>query len=167
MNLSVRVQGGDQALRALRSLEPTVAKKVGQDISKVGAGLAAEISNRAPSEPPVSGWRATPSGWPAWGQVTASHRRRGTSVTVSTSSNPSAIAGMLEFIGNGTKIKSDRGRHLSEMFNRRLLTTVPVKNRKAKGRLGARVLNEKYPEVIAEITQACEFAVAEVNRRMP
>jgi len=39
---SVRVVGADQALKALRSLEPTVARQVGRDISDVGRDIMAE-----------------------------------------------------------------------------------------------------------------------------
>ena len=168
MKLAVKVEGADQALRALRVLEPTVARKVGSEIGKVGANLAAEIRNQAPSQAPVSGWRATPSGWPGWTTVQSSHQRRGASVVVNTrSGSDNRIAGMVEFIGNATKIKSERGAVLSRMFNERLGRTVPLRNRKSPGRLAYRVLNEQYADVIKEIKKACDDAVAEINRRMP
>ncbi len=166
--LAVKVEGADQALRALRVLEPTVARKVGREIGKVGADLAAEIRNRAPSEAPVSGWRATPGGWPAWTSVQSSHKRRGANVEVNTrSGSDNRVAGMVEFIGNATKIKSERGAVLSRMFNERLGPTVSLKNRRSPGRLAYRVLNERYASVLQEIKKACDDAVAEVNRRMP
>ena len=168
MQVAVRVEGADQALRALRVLEPTVARKVGREIGKVGADLAAEIRNRAPSQAPVSGWRATPSGWPAWTSVQSTHQRRGANVVVNTrSGSDNRIAGMVEFIGNATKIKSERGAVLSRMFNERLGGTVPLKNRNSPGRLTYRVLNERYSGIVEEIKRACDDAVAEVNRRMP
>ena len=168
MQLAVRVEGADQALRALRVLEPTVARKVGRDIGKVGANLAAEIRNQAPQKAPVSGWRATPSGWPAWTSVQSSHQRRGANVVINTrSGSDNRIAGMVEFMGNATKITSDRGAILSRMFNERLGGTVPLRNRKSPGRLAYRVLNEQYASIIEEIKKACDDAVAEVNRRMP
>ena len=167
MNVAVRVEGADQALRALRVLEPTVARKVGREIGNVGANLAAEIRNQAPTSAPVSGWRGTPT-WPAWTTVQTSHQRRGASVVVNTrSGSDNRIAGMVEFIGNATKINSEKGARLSRLFNERLGPTVSLRNRKSPGRLVYRVLNEQYATVIKDIKKACDDAVAEINRRMP
>ncbi len=164
---SIRIEGADQALRALRTLEPAVARKVGRQIGAAGADLAAEIRNRAPSSAPVSGWRATPT-WPGWAQVQSSHQRRGATVVVNTrSGSDNRIASMVEFIGNATKIRTERGERLSRMFNERLGRTVSLRNRKSPGRLVYRTLNDKYPKIIEEVTKACDDAVAEVNRRMP
>jgi len=168
MELGVRIQGADKTLRALSTLEPQVARKVKRAISEIGQDLAAHIRSQAQDAAPVSGWRATPSGWPEWTQVQAQHKRRGAGVIVATKSSPGDIvAAMYEYVGNGTKIKTDRGANLSRMFNERLGPTVKNSRRNAPGRLAIKALNEKYPGVRKGIEQACDDAVAEVNRRMP
>ena len=172
LDMKVRVAGGDEALKALAILEPSVAREVKRTIGQIGANLAAHVRSSAKSDPPVSGWRATPT-WPAWSQVQATHRRRGASVIVTPSSADARIAAMYEYLGNGTKIKTGptfdpgRGARLSSMANERLGPTVTNSRRKRPGRLVRKVINEQYPEVIAEIKKACDNAVDEVNRRMP
>ena len=164
---TIRLEGGDQALRALQTLEPTVARNTKRVISKVGANLAAQITAASEPEPPVSGWRATPS-WPGWSKVSGRSQRRGAGIVVTTTdSGGGRIAHMHEFIGNMTKVRTPRGRHLAEMMNQRLGVPVSNSRRKAAGRLGVRIINEQGQAVHNDIKKACDEAVAEVNRRMP
>ena len=168
MELGVRIQGADQTLRALSVLEPTVARKTKQAITAIGQDLAAHIRAQAKADAPVSGWRETPGGWPAWTQVQAQHKRRGAGVVVNTTSgSDNIVAAMYEYVGNGTAIKTDNGAKLSQMFNQRLGPTVQNSRRKRPGRLVIKTLNEKYAGVRRDIEAACDAAVAEVNRRMP
>lgn len=170
---SVRVVGADQALRALRSLEPTVARQVGRDISNVGRDIMAEAQSLAPDSPPVSGWVATSgargsrggAGWPAWAPVQTSFRRRGTTITVQTNSSPPAIASFAESLGRGQKAKTDAGRRLVAMARERWSPI--VKSGKKEGRVARAAIANKYPEVMANLKAACDKAVDEVNRRMP
>jgi len=171
--MSVRIVGGEQALRALRTMEPTVARLVGRELSDVGRDIMAEAQSLAPQKPPVSGWVATSgargsrggAGWPAWAPVQTSFRRRGTTVTVSTNSNPSAIASFAESLGRGLKVKTTAGEKLVEMANARWSPI--VKSGKKEGRVARAAIANKYPEVMASLKEACDRAVEEVNRRMP
>ena len=169
MELGIRIQGADQTLRALSVLEPTVARKTKQAITAIGQDLAAHIRAQAKADAPVSGWRETPSGWPAWTQVQAQHKRRGAGVVVNTTSgSDNIVAAMYEYVGNGTAITDEKhGAHLSAMFNERLGKTVQNSRRRHPGRLVIKTLNEKYAGVRRDIETACDAAVAEVNRRMP
>lgn len=168
IGVSVRLDGADRALKALNILEPQVAKEVRKEISDIGRTMAAHITSLASANdsPPVSGWRGTPT-WPAWGPVVGKSRRVGAGVVITSSSADPRVASMYEFIGNGTKIKTDRGRKLSEMMNERLGATVSNSRRKPPGRLIPPTLNEKYGEARRGLEEACDRAVEEVNRRMP
>lgn len=166
MDLNVRLIGADRALKALSILEPNVARNVKREISGIGSEMAAYITSLAQSEPPVSGWRQTPA-WPGWGTVTGKSRRVGAGVVVTPTSSDSRIAGMYEYIGNATKIRTTQGATLSRMFNERLGVPVSNSRRKRPGRLVRQTLNDKYSEARRRIEQACDEAVAEVNRRMP
>lgn len=168
MQVKVETRGADQALRALSVLEPAVGREVKRAISAIGKDLAGAVAAAAPGSPPVSGWKATPGGWPAWQQVTAKSKRVGAGIIVSTSdAGGGTIAHMAEFIGNGTKTQTTRGAHLADMFNQRLGRTVGNSRRKSPGRIGVKVINQRYPAVVEQIKDACDRAVAEVNRRMP
>lgn len=166
MDLNVRLTGADATLKALSILEPSVARRVKREISGIGSSLAAYISSLAQSEPPVSGWVGTP-GWPAWEAVTGSSSRRGAGVVVTPRSGDARIAGMYEYIGNATKIRTPQGAVLSRMMNERLGVPVSNSRRKRPGRLVRKTLNDKYAEARQKIEQACDSAVDEVNRRMP
>ena len=171
--MSVRLVGGDQALKALRTLEPSVARLVGRELSDIGRDLVAEAQSLAPQEPPVSGWVATSgargsrggAGWPAWAPVQSSYKRRGTTVTVNTNSNPPAIASFAESLGRGQKAKTTAGRKLVEMANARWSPI--VKSGKKEGRVARAAIANKDPAVMADLKRACDRAVEEVNRRMP
>lgn len=163
---TVRLEGGDQALRALATMEPTVGRQVKREISSVGKQLAAKVTAAAQGSPPVSGWVGTPA-WPAWAPVKGVSSRRGAGIVVATTSSEPRIAHMHEYMGNLTKSPTSNGRHLAEMMNSRFGSTVAVSRRKTPGRLGVRVIGEEYPAVIDQIKSACDKAVDEVNRRMP
>lgn len=166
VELSVRIVGANEALKALRTLEPTVAREVGRKVSGIGAMLVAQVKAQAPKSPPVSGWRGS-TNWPAWSPITATSSRRGMNVYVTTSSGSGGIiANMAEYVGNGTQINSESrtGAHLSAMFNERLGPTVPS-GKKRRGRLTLQAV--KNPETVRGLRNAVEEAVQEVNRRMP
>lgn len=165
MQLTVQIEGGEQALKALRTLEPAVAREVGRDITKAGKTLAAAIQKAAPEKPPVSGWTGT-GRWPAWTPISATSARRGLNVIVSTSS-AGPTAHMAEFIGNATSITSSDGQRLSDMFNRRLGKTVGAGRRKSPGRLGVKIIGDQWASIKQQVQDAVDRAVAEVNRRMP
>ena len=167
MNLNVRLIGADRALKALDILEPKVAREVKKEISVIGQDMASYMTGLAQSSPPVSGWRGTPS-WPAWSSVSGSSARRGAGVVVTPrSSGDARIAAMYEYIGNATKIETEKGAVLSRMFNERLGATVSNSRRKRPGRLVRATLNARYADARRKIEAACDKAVDEVNRRMP
>ena len=173
MDATIKIVGADQALKALRTLEPTVSKKVGQEISKIGAGLVAEAQSLAPKAPPVSGWVGTSgargsrggAGWPEWAPIQSSYRRRGMSVRVTTTSSTPAIASFAESLGRGERAKTDAGRRLVEMAKSRWSPI--VKSGKKEGRVARGAINNNYPQVMADLKAVVDMAVAEVNRRMP
>ena len=166
MDLNIRLTGADQALKALNILEPTVARRVKKEIGDVGRDMAAHMTSLVKTEPPVSGWRGS-AGWPEWTAVAGSSRLSGAGVVVTPKSSPTAIAGMYEYIGNATKIETEKGAVLSRMFNERLGVPVSNSRRKKPGRLVRQTLNDKYPQARRDIEAACDKAVDEVNRRMP
>lgn len=169
MQLSIR--GADQALRALRVLEPETAREVGREISTVGAGLAAAVRRSAPGQAPMSGWKQTNgargsrggSGWPGWSQIQATSRRRGMTALVTTSSTPGAIAVMFESAG----IRGGRTNAGRQMIANMDRSAKIVKAGKYSGRLGRRIISEEYPQIIEDIRAAAEKAVNRVNKLMP
>lgn len=173
MNLTVKVVGAEQALRALRTMEPTVARKVGQEISAIGASLAAAMSQMAPAAPPVSGWVGTSgakgsrggAGWPEWSKPSASYRRRGTAVIASLSSSEPAIASFAESLGRGQEWRTTAGLNLVKYA--RIRWSPIVKSGKKEGRVARAAIAEHYPELMQDLQKAVDKAVDEVNRRMP
>lgn len=173
LGLAIQVKGAEQALRALRTIDPQVAREVGRDITNIGADLAAAVALKAPAEPPVSGWQETSgargsrggAGWPAWGTVQATSRRRGMSVIVTTTSDPSAIASLAESLGRGTRWKTKAGLNL--VTYARMRWSPIVQSGKKEGRVARATVAEKYPQIMEQIQAACDRAVVEVNRRMP
>lgn len=171
--MSVRLVGGDQAIKALRTIEPAIAKEVGRELSDIGRDLMAEAQSLAPQKPPVSGWVATSgsrgsrggAGWPAWAPIQSSFKRRGTTVRVITTSSPPASASFAESLGRGKKAKTTAGRKLVEMANDRWSPI--VKSGKKEGRVARGAIANKYPEVMENLKKACDKAVDAVNRRMP
>jgi len=166
LQFSVDLRGAQQALHALKTLEPEVAKEVGRDLSKAGRTLAQAIGKAAPKDAPVSNWSTSGSSWPKWAPISARSQRRGMNLTVSTTSS-GPIAHMAEFIGNGTKIKTTDGAKLSDMFNQRLGPTVGGGKRKSPGRLGVKVIGEQWSAIKQQVEDAVEKATQTVNRRMP
>lgn len=173
MDFSIRVVGADQALRALRVLEPTVARQVGREFASIGAGLAAAVRSMAPGEPPVSGWTETSgargsrggAGWPGWTQAQATNRRRGTTVIVTLTSSPPAIASFAESLGRGQKVSTAAGANLVKYAQMRWSPI--VKSGKKEGRVARAAIAENYPQILADLQKAVDMAVTEVNRRMP
>lgn len=181
--MSVRVAGADQALRALRTMEPETAKQVAKEISSVGRMLASYINANAPTDSPMSGWREIPSarpqaqsrggkGWNdmvTWSPIKARSARRGTSVTVSTeSANAAAIIFESAGIKGGRKARGIGGSGDGGQFIANLQRQAPlVQSGKYQGRLGRAAIKANYGQVLKDIEQACERAVFEVNRRMP
>lgn len=173
MDASLRLVGAEQALRALRTIEPSIAREVGREVSNIGRDLVAEAQSLAPDRPPVSGWVGTSgargsrggAGWPAWAPVQSSFRRRGMSVTVTTNSSPPAIASFAESLGRGQKVKTSAGARLVEMAKSRWSPI--VKSGKKEGRVARAAISNRYPEVMEDLRKACDKAVDEVNRRMP
>ena len=179
MDATVRIVGADQAIKALRTMEPETAKQVGREISGVGKDIAAYIKSHAPSGPPMTGWRTSPptrprgarvkrggrggSGWPAWEPITASSSRRGTTATVRM---PGASANIFEVAGRVSSGNDPQGAQFIRNLSRhgRLYTSG---GRPRVGRLAGKAIVEKYPEAIRQVQAACDKAVAAVNRRMP
>lgn len=172
--MQISIQGADQALRALRVLEPETAREVGREISSVGAGLAAAVRRSAPGQAPMSGWKQTNgargsrsgSGWPGWSQIQATSRRRGMTALVTTSSTPGAIAVMFESAGiRGGR--TNAGRQMIANLERSAKLVKTGGKRQYSGRLGRRILSEEYPQIIEDIRAAAEKAVNRVNKLMP
>ena len=169
--IQLQIEGADEALSALRVMEPETAKQVGRSVSDIGKNLASAIAGDAPSGPPMSGWKATSGirgarggqGWPAWTQISARSRRRGMKVLVDTQSAPSMIAAVYESAGiKGGR--SEAGRRMIANFEDE---STLVKSGKHSGRLARKRISEDYPEIIKSIRDAAEKAVAKVNRMLP
>jgi hypothetical protein len=171
MEVTVEIAGSSEALKALRVLEPTVAREVGRDVTKVGQRIAAAMQATTPPLP-ASRWVATSgargsrggAGWPAWQPITYRVMRRDLTVRVlGTSSDPS-IAAMFETMGRETRVKTLQGRQLIANMNE--AAGEVAKSGKKRGR-ARRVAGEQYASAIRDIQAAVDKAVSEVNRRMP
>lgn len=169
--MQISIRGADQALRALRVLEPETAKQVGKEVSEIGKDLSAAIRSSAPSSAPMSGWKATSGsrgarggqGWPDWSQIQASHRRRGMTAIVDTRSSPSMIAVVYETAGiQGGR--SSNGRRFIDNLER---SGTLVKSGKYSGRLARRQIKESYPAILDDLRKATRKAVERVNELMP
>lgn len=170
-NVRVEIEGADDALRALRVMEPETAKQVGKAVSEIGKNLAGDIRGAAPAGPPMSGWKATSGirgarggqGWPSWAAISAKSRRRGMRVIVDTTSFPSMISAVYESAGiKGGR--SESGRRMIANFEDE---STLVKSGKYSGRLGRKVVSQQYPQIIESIREATQKAVAKVNRMLP
>jgi len=175
VDTTVRIVGADQAIKALRTMEPETAKQVGREISQVGKSIAAYIKSNAPSEPPMSGWRTSGAargrtrggaGWPAWSGISAGSARRGTSVIVTMTGATAAIYESAGKVNPGGVSKHPDGGQFIRNLSRygRLVTSG---GRPRSGRLAGKAIVEKYPEAIRQVQAACDKAVEAVNRRMP
>jgi hypothetical protein len=181
----MKLEGGDQAIRALRVLEPTVARKVTKEVSKAGKLVAALIESRAPKEPPMSGWRTTPTasphgysrggaGWNAdvvFSAISATSRASNMSVIIRTDSgNYAAIiyesAGIKGGRWSRGKGKSGDGAQFIANLQRPPYGPL-VQSGKYQGRLARKAIADKYPEFIRQLEFACDQAVDEINKRLP
>jgi hypothetical protein len=179
----VRIEGADEAIRALRTLEPTVAKEVGREVSSVGRMIAAHINANAPTAPPMRGWRTTASaspqrqsrggqGWNdmvTWSPIRATSSRRGMSVTIRTqSANAAAIIYESAGVKGGRKSRGPGGSGDGALFIKNLEADQGlVQSGKYKGRLGRAAVKANYGKALRQVQEACDKAVFEVNRRMP
>lgn len=171
MEVTLELQGGVEALKALRVLEPTVAREVGRDMTAVGKRISAAMSGTTP-DVPASGWVGTSgargsrggAGWPAWEPLSYRVTRRELTVRVTGRSSNSAIAAMFETMGRETRVRTPQGRQLIANMNE--AAGPVVKSGKKAGR-ARRVAAEQYPNAIRDIQSAVDKAVAEINRRMP
>ncbi len=185
-DFTVRIDGADQALKALRTMEPTVAKEVGREISSVGRMVASHINANAPTASPMSGWRTTPTtnpqakpgrgrggkGWDSdvtWSPIRASSSRRGMSVIIKTlSSNAAAIIYESAGVKGGRTFRGVGGSGDGAQFIANLERHSPlVQSGKYQGRLGRAAIKANYRDALKQIEEACAKAVFEVNRRMP
>lgn len=170
MDVAIRVEGADAALRTLRTMEPIFAKEIAKEISNAGKLVAEHAKAKAPSGPTMSGWRDTGAvsgrtrggaGWPGWQTPGVKVARRGTSVVVSSTG---AVAAIYESAGkNGLGGQSPTGR---QFINNNSRYGRLVKSGARTGRLMIPSIGATYPQVIAELRRACDRAVAEVNRRL-
>lgn len=171
-SMTVKVVGADQALRALRTIAPEVAKQVGREVSDIGRMYAAAAREATPSGPPSSHWRGTSgargtrggAGWPAWANLTFKTSRRGMTVYITGTSSSPAIASMYETMGRGTRVRTKAGAQLIRLMNDKF---GPVAQSGRKSGRMRRIAGEHYGEAVRQVDEACQHAVAEVNRRMP
>jgi len=172
-DFTVRVDGVDQALRALRTMEPETAKQVAKEIKTAGDAMADYIRSNSPGGSPMTGWRnvlpaqprGTARGWPAWAPIGARVSRRGTSVIVSSTG---ASAAIFESAGavNPSGVSSphpDGAQFIRNLSREGAL----VQSGKKKGRLARKAVKELYPQTLRDVKKACDRAVEAVNRRMP
>ena len=172
--MMIKVEGANQTLRALRTLEPETARQVGREIKKAGDGIAAYIRGNAPSEPPMSGWREVAAmrgrtrggaGWPAWAPIGASVSRRGSSVIISSTG---ASAAIFESAGAVNPRGVSSPHPDGEQFIRNISRYGRVvQSGKKKGRLARAAVKQLYPQTLRDVERACERATEAVNRRMP
>jgi hypothetical protein len=171
MDATIKVVGADQALKALRTMEPETAKQVGKEIKSSGNSIAAYIRSNAPSDAPMSGWRdqlaarprGTARGWPAWAPIGASVRRRGTSVIVASTGASAAIFETAGAVNPGGVTDPMGAQFIRNVSRHGRL----VQSGKKKGRLARAAVKNVYPQALRDIRTACDRAVEAVNRRMP
>ena len=169
--MSVKVEGADQALKALRTMEPETAKQVAKEIKDAGQGIAAYIRGNAPG-PPMTGWRTQDAvqgrtrggaGWPAWSSIGASVSRRGTSVVIASTGASAAIYESAGAVNPGGRTQPMGAQFINNLSLHGRL----VQSGKKKGRLARAAVKQLYPQTLRDIQRACDRAVDAVNRRMP
>lgn len=171
-SMTVKVVGADQALRALRTIEPSVAREVGRDLTKIGRMYQDAVEKATPSGAGSSNWRATSgargsrggAGWPAWSDLSFRTSRRGMTVFVTGTSASPAIASMYETMGRNTRVRTKSGAQLIKLMNEKFGAVAKSGSKVGRFR---RIAGEHYAEAVKQIDEACARAVAEVNRRMP
>lgn len=172
LDMKVRVVGGDEAIKALRIMEPATAREVAKEVSKVGKMLVAAMNATTPSNSPSSHWAATSgsrgarggAGWPAWSPLSYRSRRSGMTVYVNGTAANSAIPAMFETLGRRTSVKTKAGEQFIK--NMDAAAGPVVQSGKKKGR-ARRVAGENYAAAFKAVKDATDRAVDEVNRRMP
>ena len=172
MNVSVKVVGASDALKALRTIEPTVARQVGREVSDIGRMYVNAARAATLPGPGASHWRQTSgsrgsrggAGWPGWSDLTFASSRRGMSVFITGRSSSPAIAAMYETMGRETSVRTVPGEYLIAAMNSKF-GEVAQSGKKA-GRM-RRIAGENYGKAIDMLEKACDRAVEEVNRRMP
>ena len=170
MDVSVRVEGADAALRTLRTMEPIFAKEIAKDITAAGKLVAEHAKVKAPTNPTMSGWRETTAargrtrggaGWPAWESPGVKVSRRGASVVIASTG---AVAAIYESAGkNGLGGLGPTG---GQFINNNSRHGRLVQSGARTGRLMIPSIAATYPQVISELRKACDRAVNEVNRRL-
>lgn len=172
MDVSVKIVGASDALKALRTIEPTVARQVGREVSDIGRMYLRAVREATPPGAGASHWRATSgsrgsrggAGWPGWSDLAFSSSRRGMSVFITGKSASPAIAAMFETMGRRTSVKTVAGEQLISNMNEKFGEV--AQSGKKSGRM-RRIAGENYAQAIKMIEAACDRAVEEVNRRMP
>lgn len=172
MEVTVRIDGANEALKALRLLEPTVAKQVERDVSAIGATIAAAAS--ASTNLPASHWVASSgargsrggAGWPAWESINYKVSRRGMTVRVTGTSSSGIVEAMFETMGRETRVRTPQGRQLIANMNEANGPVVASGPKGKKGRM-RRIAAEQYGSARRKIEAAVNRAVDEANRRMP
>jgi hypothetical protein len=161
MQATVRIEGADQALRALRVMEPETAKEVGREVSGLGKMLAGSARGKAPGGVPMSGWRYG-TAFPLWSNPTIVSSRRGMEARVKVTNSPGAI---FESAGTRMGAPTQRTAQFVDNLNR---YGSPVQGSAGKaGRMVRAAVVENYGQVWEGIRKACDRAVDAVNRRMP
>lgn len=166
----IKIEGAEQALKALRRMEPETAKQVGREVSKVGRMIVARTT--APDiamrnwrttdavQPYATGSRRASGGWPAYDIPKARSRRRGMNVTVSHDSAASAI---YEYAGtrNRNGVRPAGAGFISQLPPLTHMSAGPA------GRYLRRGLAASYAEALKGIEKAANDAADAVNRLMP
>lgn len=167
----IKIDGADQALKALRQMEPETAKLVGREVTKAGRIIA-----RRATVPPVAmrnwrdveavrpyrGSRRASGGWPAYNVSKPSSRRARSAMTV-TVSHTSAAGAIFEYAGiKNAQGVDPRGKGFIEQLPP--LTTL---SSGPPGRYIRRALALEYPNAMKQIEKAANDAAEAVNRLMP
>lgn len=165
----VKVTGADQALKALRKMEPLTAREIGREVSAIGRMIVGRASAPAiamnnwrtvSAAQPYQGSRSGSGGWPAYDIGKPRSRRRGMEVFVS---HTSAAGAIYESAGIKNPYGVDpRGRGFINQ-----LPALPNMSSKRSGRYLRRALAASYPKAIEDLDTAANKAADAVNRLMP
>ncbi len=185
----VKVTGTSNALRALRQLDPELAKEIGKDLAAAGRTIANDAKALIPSEPPMRNWRTTPAGrprgrqsregvmtsqvsrggrgWPEWtGQkyrASLRTRRRQFELTIDSARDP---AGMIYELA-GTKGGRGRNSAGSPQGRQFIANLSPVRSSTA-GRRSSRAmvqsLKRNYRGTRTKLEQATDRTMTRLQR---